>query len=91
MEIIEMHGFSDASEVAYGACIYIRTVDIQGKVTTRLLSSKSRVASLKKLSIPRLELCAATLLANMYIGSVKALKIKFNKVRFWTDSTIVLA
>jgi hypothetical protein len=56
--IIEMHGFSDASEVASGAFIYIQTVDIQGKVTTRLLSSKSQVAPLKNLSIPRLELCA---------------------------------
>jgi len=46
---------------------------------------------LKRLSLPRLELCAAMLLADMYQASLKALKATLNKVRFWTDSMIVLA
>jgi hypothetical protein len=90
LERIELHGFSDASEVAYGACIYLRSIDVQGKITTRLLCSRSRVAPLKRLSLPRLELCAAMLLAEMYQASLRALKISFNKVRFWTDSMVVL-
>jgi len=90
-ERIELHGFSDASEVAYGACIYLRSIDVQGKITTKLLCSKSRVAPLKRLSLPRLELCAAMLLADMYQASSRALKISFNKIRFWTDSMVVLA
>ena len=88
---IELHGFSDISEVAYGACIYLRQTDVQGNITTRLLCSKSRIASLKRLSLPRLELCAAMLLADMYQASSRALKISFNKTRFCTDSMIVLA
>ena len=88
---IELHGFSDASEVAHGACIYILSIDVEGNITTRLLCSKSRVAPLKRLSLPRLELCAAMLLADMYQASSRALKISFNKTRFWTDSMIVLA
>jgi hypothetical protein len=44
---IELHGFSDASEGAYGACLYLRSVDIKGTITTQLLCSKSRVAPLK--------------------------------------------
>ena len=63
---IELHGFSDASEGAYGACLYIRSVDVVGNITTQLLCSKSRVAPLKRLSLPRLELCAAMLLADLY-------------------------
>jgi hypothetical protein len=51
---IKFHGFSYASAVAYGACMYIRSIDVQGKITAKLHSSKSRVARLKRLSLPRL-------------------------------------
>lgn len=40
---IELHGFSDAAEAAYGACIYVRSIDNLGNITSRLLCSKSRV------------------------------------------------
>jgi len=88
---VELHWFSDASELAYGACFYIRSIDVHGKITTKLLCSKSRVAPLKRLSLSRLELCAALLLAVMYQASSRVLKISFNKIRFWTDSVVVLA
>jgi hypothetical protein len=91
LEKLEIHGFSDASEVAYGACVYLRSTDVQRKITTRLLCSKLREAPLKRLSLPRLELCAGILLADMHEASTRALKIIFNKVKFWTDSMIVLA
>jgi hypothetical protein len=91
LERLEIHGFSDAGEVAYGACIYLRSIDVQGKITTRLLCSKSREAPLKRLSLPRLELCAAMLLADMYQASTRALKRSFNKVKFWTDCMVVPA
>jgi len=91
VERVELHGFSEASEVAYGACIYLRSIDVQGKITTKLFCSKSRVAPIKRLSLPRLELCAAVFLADMYQASSRALKISFNKIRFWTDSMVVLA
>ena len=90
LERNELRGFSDAIEVAYGTCIYFRSIDVQGKITTRVLCSKSRVPALKRLSVPKLELCAAMLLADMYQASSRALKISF-KTRFWTDSMIVLA
>jgi hypothetical protein len=78
LERMELHGFSDASEVAYGACIYLRSIDVQGNITNRLLCSKSRVAPLKRLSLPRLELCAAMLLADMYQTTSRALKTSLN-------------
>ena len=53
----QLHGFSDASEIAFGACVYLRAVTNNDQVSTQLICSKSRVAPLKQLTIPRLELC----------------------------------
>ena len=76
---IQLHGFSDASEKAYGACLYLRSVDNQGKILCSLVCAKSRVAPLKSLSVPRLELCAAVLLVRLYRGTKDTLKIKLDK------------
>ncbi|GFY26465.1 integrase catalytic domain-containing protein [Trichonephila clavipes] len=49
---IEIHGFSDASERAYAAVVYIKCFNESEQSQTRLLCSKSRVAPLKTLTIP---------------------------------------
>ncbi|CAK9806969.1 hypothetical protein ANTQUA_LOCUS5085 [Anthophora quadrimaculata] len=87
---IQLHGFCDASQIAYGACIYLRSIDSNNQVKINLVAAKSRVAPLKFLTIPRLELCAALLLANLYEIVSNALKITFHSVYFWSDSTIAL-
>jgi hypothetical protein len=88
---LQLHGFCDASIIAYGACIYIRSTDEEGNLTTRLLCSKSRVAPLRQVSLPRPELCGAVLLVNLVHKTMKALETNINSVHLWTDSTIVLA
>ncbi|XP_033229514.1 uncharacterized protein LOC117181055 [Belonocnema kinseyi] len=87
---IQLHGFCDASEKAYGACLNLRSTDRQGRHRSALISSKSRVASLKATSLPRLELYAANLLVKPYTATFKAFPFEIDKVSFWSDSTIVL-
>ncbi|XP_050494476.1 uncharacterized protein LOC126875568 [Bombus huntii] len=87
---IQLHGFCDASERAYGACVYLRTITLDGQVCTRLLTAKSKVAPLKSLTIPRLELSGALLLASLGTTVLQALPSNIARTVYWTDSTIVL-
>lgn len=87
---IELHSFSDASQVAYGSCIYMRTLNENGEVTVRLLCSKSKVAPIRPTTIPRLELCAALLAANLCQSVTESLRLKPTKITHWCDSNVVL-
>ena len=62
---LQLHGFCDASKNAYGGVIYLRMVDISDEVHIVLVISKCKVAPIKKLTIPRLELCRAHLLSQL--------------------------
>ena len=90
---VQLHGFSDASENAYAAVVYLRMTDVFGKVQISLVSAKTKVAPIKRLTIPRFELCGALSYSHNYVLShVKdVLEVPLSSVYAWTDSTIVLS
>ncbi|XP_064553360.1 uncharacterized protein LOC135438811 isoform X1 [Drosophila montana] len=85
----ELHGFCDASTAAYGACVFVRS-EMQGVFSSHLLCSKSRVAPLKTLTIPKLELAAALLLSELIGNIAKCIQFEC-RYHCWTDSTVALA
>ena len=88
---VQIHGFSDASEAAYAGVVYLRTVDSAGNVHISLITSKTKVSPTKRLSIPRLELCGAQVLARLMQHLQEVLQLSMSDVYAWTDSTIVLS
>ncbi|XP_058830213.1 uncharacterized protein LOC131689266 isoform X1 [Topomyia yanbarensis] len=87
---VQLHTFADASEQAYGCCIYARSIDTHGNIRVKLLASKSRVAPLKRVTLPRLELCAADLAAKLHSCVIQALNIEVTASYFWSDSMVTL-
>ena len=88
---LNLHGFCDASEKAYGAYVYLQTCNVKDERSIRLVCAKSRVALSKKVSLPRLELCTAVLLTNLYVNTTAVLKLDFKFVHFLADSSITLS
>ena len=87
---MQIHHFSDASEVGYGAVSYLRFIDAESKVHCSFFMSKSCLAPLKSLSAPRLELTAATLAVKLDKMLRNELEVPIDHSVFWTDSTSVL-
>lgn len=86
----QLHGFSDVSELAYAGVVYLRMCDSEGHIHVSLVTSKTKVAPIKCLTIPRLELCGANLLAQLLHHVREALHVHSQDVHAWTDSTIVI-
>jgi hypothetical protein len=89
---VQLHHFSDASETGYGTVSYLRIVTDDGGVNVRFLLAETRCAPKNFVSVPRLELQAATVAARVdrFIRRELNLPCSLDKVEFWTDSTIVL-
>ena len=86
----ELHFFSDASLRCYGSCCYLRMGDNAGHNYCSFIIGKARVAPLKAVSIPRLELTAAVLSVRLYLLVTKELDLPNCNCVFWTDSTATL-
>lgn len=86
----ELHAFADASGKAYGCVVYVRAVNESGRIAVNLMLAKSKVAPIKAVSIPRLELQAAVLLSNLIKHIKQVCEFKDMQYNCWTDSTIVL-
>ncbi len=88
---IDLHGFCDASEKAYGALVYLTFRNKNYGIQSSLIISKARVSPLKSQSIARLELMSALILARLIDYVVKAIGVPVNDIHLWTDSEIVIA
>ncbi|GFV34566.1 integrase catalytic domain-containing protein [Trichonephila clavipes] len=85
----ELHVFVDASKGSYAGCVFARSI-VDSRVSVILVRAKSRVAPLKLLSIPRLELMACCVGARLINSILKALNMPDLKVTLWSDSTPAL-
>lgn len=87
----ELHIFTDASNQAYSCAAYWRFLYADDSVKIAFIMSKSRVAPLKPVSVPRLELQAALLGVRMARTILEQQSFKPSKRYFWCDSRTVLA
>ncbi|GFV66022.1 integrase catalytic domain-containing protein [Trichonephila clavipes] len=85
----ELHVFVDASKEAYAACVFVRSM-FKSDVKVTLVRAKARVAPLKPLSIPRLELMACCIGSRLANSIVNALNLPNLRITFWSDSTTAL-
>ena len=83
--------FCDASRLAFGAVAYIRWKLNNGKFGVRFVAAKSRVAPLKELTIPRLELQAAVIGSRLGKTIQDESRLEFEKIRYLKDSRVALA
>ncbi|XP_052378933.1 uncharacterized protein LOC127931174 [Oncorhynchus keta] len=86
----QLHHFGDASEQGYGTASYLRFTNGMEKVHIAFILGKSRVTPLKQMTIPRLELAAATLAVRVDRMLKLELQIELEESTFWMDSQSVL-
>ena len=86
----QLHHFCDASELGYGTVSYLRLTNTQDQVHVAFVMGKARVAPLKQITIPRMELTAAMLAVRMERMLTSELHLQLDRSVFWTDSTAVL-
>ena len=90
--LVELHAFSDASESAYGVCVYI-LYEHEAGVNCHLVASKTRVVPITKQTIPRLELLGCLISVRLVESIRKALQdvLNIHAYIFWSDSTVALS
>lgn len=86
---VQVHLFSDASELGYGINAYVRVYHNK-KWTSKLLCSRSKVAPVKTITIPRLELCALELITQLVPKLRELPSLENASYFYWTDSEVVL-
>ena len=75
----------------FGACAYVQWKLKDGRFAVRFAAAKSRVAPLKELTIPRLELQAAVIASRLGSNIVEESRFKFERIRYFSDSLVTLS
>ena len=86
-------GFCDAFTTAYSAVVYIAVkTEVEGEQHARFLTSKTRVAPLQTVTVPRLELLSALLLSRLVTTVLSSLEscLPVSEIECYTDSTMAL-
>ncbi|GFQ84076.1 integrase catalytic domain-containing protein [Trichonephila clavata] len=86
---LQLHVFSDASSKSFGAVAYLRYKISDYNLNTRFVISKSIVAPIKKITLPRLELMGAVIVARL-VKHLKRIFKDISRIILWSDTTIVL-
>lgn len=87
----QLHGFGDASNSAYSSVVFSRVVQSDGKIIVKNLSSKTKVAPIKTISTPKLELCGSVLVSRLITKVKESLKLTDVETFTYTDNQTVLA
>ncbi|XP_061180594.1 uncharacterized protein LOC133189205 [Saccostrea echinata] len=86
----KVHVYSDASEKAISAVVYLQTIDDLGEVNIGFVIGKSRIAPKQGNTIPRLELGAALLATELVQTVFQQLDLNQDSAKYYTDSRVVL-
>lgn len=90
-QLVDIVGFCDASTLAYSAVVYGRVINEHGVSHVNILAAKTKVAPIKTVSLPRLELCAAVLLGRLIHSVRQSLPNRIGTVSAWSDSQVTLS
>ncbi|KAL9976916.1 hypothetical protein ACROYT_G014258 [Oculina patagonica] len=88
IQFIQLHAFGDASSQGVCAAVYA-VVGQESGTTQGLITSKSRLSK-QNLTIPRLELVAGHMAANLAVNVRDALQNCNPVIHCWLDSTVAL-
>ncbi len=86
---VQLHLFADASELAYGTVAYLRFSYKDGVIACAFVMAKSKLAPIKTISLPRLELNAAVTSVRLFTNIILDIDFPVESVFFWSDSTLV--
>ncbi|GFY04694.1 integrase catalytic domain-containing protein [Trichonephila clavipes] len=86
---LSLHVFCDASKAAYASCVFLRT-EVGGAITCQLVQARARVASIKPITIPRLELLACTIGSRLINTTKIDLRLENVPIYCWSDSVNAL-
>ena len=84
----ELQHFADAPQTAYGTVSYTKLVNENSRTHCSFFAGKSRVAHVKQMTIPRLELSAALLAVRMNQTLQEEFQTKVDKRVIWSDFTV---